>query len=102
MRMPYTEALMRSIPQLSAPSHSRIPAIPGRPPNPIELPQGCSFAPRCPYAQPRCHDEAPPLLPGPTAGHRFACWFPVGTPEGQDALARNSLRSLRDGDSDPT
>ncbi|MHB8594437.1 MAG: ABC transporter ATP-binding protein, partial [Acidimicrobiales bacterium] len=87
-RMPYTEALMRSIPRLKDPSHTRLRAIPGRPPDLAGKLSGCPFAPRCPYAQDRCRTEAPPMR---TAGpaHRFACWYPVGSPEGEQALARN-------------
>lgn len=87
-RMPYTEALLRSIPRLADPSHTRLRSIPGRPPDlSIESP-GCAFAPRCAYVQERCRHEAPPLR-GAGAGHRFACWFPVGSDEGTEALASN-------------
>jgi oligopeptide/dipeptide ABC transporter ATP-binding protein len=89
MKMPYTEALLRSAPRLSNPSHTRLPTIPGNPPNPTDLPSGCRFAARCTYAQPRCRQEEPPLRPASTPDHVYACWFPVGTPEGEDALARN-------------
>jgi oligopeptide/dipeptide ABC transporter ATP-binding protein len=87
-RMPYTEALLRSIPRLSEPSHTRLRAIPGRPPDLAALPRGCPFAPRCPYVQDRCRREIPPARTA-GAGHRFSCWYPVGSPEGEDALARN-------------
>jgi len=87
-RMPYTEALLRSIPKLADPSHTRLRVIPGRPPDLAAVPDGCRFAPRCPYAQDRCRQEAPPLRSaGP--GHFFACWIPVGSPESADALAAN-------------
>jgi peptide/nickel transport system ATP-binding protein len=89
MKMPYTEALLRSIPKIAEPSHTRLTAIPGRPPDLVELPTGCRFAARCAYAQDRCREEQPPLLPGTSPGHEFRCWFPVGTPEGDEALARN-------------
>jgi peptide/nickel transport system ATP-binding protein len=89
MRMPYTEALLKSIPRVTNPSHTRLQAIVGRPPDLVNLPKGCKFAPRCPYAQEKCLEEDPPLLPGPTPGHEFRCWFPVGTPEGTAALERN-------------
>lgn len=92
MKMPYTEALLGSIPRLSNPSHRRLHVIVGRPPDLTRLPEGCSFAPRCPYAQPRCLDEEPPLQEAADPGHRFACWYPVGTPEGADALARNQMQ----------
>jgi peptide/nickel transport system ATP-binding protein len=89
MRMPYTEALVRSIPKLADPSHTRLNVIPGRPPDLVNPPKGCNFSPRCPYAQDKCREEEPPLLPAPAVGHEFACWFPVGSPEGRAALERN-------------
>jgi len=89
VRMPYTEALLKSIPKLEQPSHTRLQIIGGRPPDLINPPPGCRFAPRCPYAQPKCRTEAPPLVEAETPGHRFRCWFPVGTEAGRDALARN-------------
>jgi peptide/nickel transport system ATP-binding protein len=89
MKMPYTEALLKSIPKLENRSHTRLDTITGRPPDLINPPTGCNFAPRCPYAQPKCHEEEPPLRTADAAGHEFACWFPVGTPEGAEALQRN-------------
>jgi peptide/nickel transport system ATP-binding protein len=89
MKMPYTEALLKSVPRLSDEIHARLHTIPGNPPNPAKLPPGCRFANRCPYAQPRCRREEPPLRAGATRGHVFACWYPVGTPEGEQALRQN-------------
>jgi oligopeptide/dipeptide ABC transporter ATP-binding protein len=76
VRMPYTEALLRSIPQLDQPRGSRLQAIPGRPPNLVRPPHGCRFAPRCPYAQDRCRAEAPPLVEE-EPGHAYRCWYPL-------------------------
>jgi peptide/nickel transport system ATP-binding protein len=92
MRMPYTEALVQSIPQITNHSHTRLNAIGGRPPDLVNLPTGCRFAERCRYAQEKCLDEMPPLIAAPSPGHEFRCWFPVGTPEGEEALARNIER----------
>ena len=89
VRHPYTEALLNSIPKLDQPSHSRLDAIEGRPPDLVHPPQGCRFAARCPYAQPRCREEMPPLIEHEESGHEFACFYPVGSPEGVEALARN-------------
>ena len=89
MHMPYTEALLRSIPRIEKPSHSRLKVIGGRPPDLINPPKGCNFSPRCPYAQPKCHEEEPPLTDAETPGHQFACWYPVGTPENKAAFERN-------------
>lgn len=91
-RMPYTEALMRSIPRLDAPSHTRLRAIPGRPPVLVNPPPGCRFSPRCAYAQERCLVEEPPLRQAEQPDHKYACWHPVGTAEAEDALARNLSR----------
>jgi peptide/nickel transport system ATP-binding protein len=85
MAMPYTEALLRSMPRLANPSHTRLQAIEGRPPDLITPPLGCPFAPRCPYAQAKCHAEKPALVPGKEPGHSYACWFPLKTGSGVGA-----------------
>lgn len=81
MKMPYTKSLMRSIPKLSDPSHTRLATIPGRPPDLVNPPLGCNFAPRCMYALPKCHVEEPPLTPTADPEHVYACWYPVGSRE---------------------
>ncbi|MFM7537980.1 MAG: ABC transporter ATP-binding protein [Acidimicrobiales bacterium] len=83
MKMPYTEALLRSIPRIEDHSHTRLQVIAGRPPALIDPPPGCRFAPRCPYAQERCTVEEPPLVEADTPGHFYACWYPVGSAEWQ-------------------
>jgi oligopeptide/dipeptide ABC transporter ATP-binding protein len=94
MRMPYTEALLKSAPRLSNPSHTRLHTIAGNPPNPANLPKGCRFAPRCPYVQPKCREEEPPLRAAEAPRHWFACWYPVGTPEGTRALEENQAAGV--------
>jgi peptide/nickel transport system ATP-binding protein len=94
VRMPYTQALMRSIPNMSAPSHTRLFTIPGRPPILINPPQGCRFSPRCFYAQDRCLVDEPVLTPSDQPGQEYACWYPVGTAEGAAALERNLSRGV--------
>ncbi len=89
MAMPYTEALLAAIPTAKHPSHKRLNAIGGRPPNMVHPPAGCRFAPRCKYVQPECIHSVPPLREGTTPGHRYRCFYPVGSPEGAEALARN-------------
>jgi peptide/nickel transport system ATP-binding protein len=76
-RMPYTRALLEGSPKVSNPSHTRLLAIPGRPPNLLNLPPGCAFAPRCGFATKRCHEERPELEPADEPGHTFACWNPL-------------------------
>jgi oligopeptide/dipeptide ABC transporter ATP-binding protein len=94
MKMPYTEALLKSIPKLEQPSHTRLEIIGGRPPDLINPPKGCKFSPRCPYAQDQCREEEPPLIEAEVAGHYYKCWFPVGTSEGMEALERNLAAGL--------
>ncbi len=77
VRMPYTEALLRSIPLLERPSHTPLQVIPGRPPDLVNPPTGCRFSPRCPYVQDQCRAQVPPLIDG-GRGHLYRCWFPVG------------------------
>jgi peptide/nickel transport system ATP-binding protein len=69
---PYTVGLLGSIPRLDL-EQSRLPAIEGLVPNPLERIAGCRFHPRCPFAIPRCREESPPLA---TLGveHASACW----------------------------
>jgi oligopeptide/dipeptide ABC transporter ATP-binding protein len=81
MLMPYTRALMGSIPRLDDSSHTRLAAIPGRPPDLHDPPSGCRFAARCAYARERCHVEEPPLVAATDPDHLYACWYPVGSPE---------------------
>ena len=78
MAMPYTEALLGSTPRLANPSHTRLAAIEGRPPDLVSPPPGCPFAPRCRYAQDLCRRAAPPLVAAEQPDHLFACWFPLG------------------------
>ncbi len=77
MKMPYTEALLNSIPRLDQASHTKLEIIGGRPPDLVNPPAGCNFAPRCKYAQNKCHEEPPPLTEASTPGHVYRCWYPV-------------------------
>jgi peptide/nickel transport system ATP-binding protein len=94
MKMPYTEALLESIPKLDRPSHTRLTAIEGRPPQLINPPAGCRFAPRCPYALERCRVDEPPLVEAETPGHVYACWYPVGSPEYLATKARLAVKAV--------
>jgi peptide/nickel transport system ATP-binding protein len=97
MKMPYTEALLASIPKLSNPSHTVLAAIPGRPPDLVNPPRGCNFAPRCQYVQPRCLEEEPPLAPAEDPGHRYRCWFPVGSEANVEIRARQAASTSTGG-----
>ncbi len=72
---PYTEGLMFSIPRLDMPVGTRLEAIPGSVPHPLDLPKGCKFAPRCKYATDRCREE-PPELSEVEPGHTVRCYYP--------------------------
>jgi len=61
MRHPYTKGLLHSIPQLQE-KRTRLNAIPGQVPNPLNLPVGCKFHPRCYLMIEDCKKEEPPLI----------------------------------------
>ena len=84
-RMPYTEALMKSAPLLSDPPHTKLDAIPGLPPNLLNVPDGCRFHERCPYTQDRCRQDLPQLTTEGDSEHLFACWHPLQTGTGATA-----------------
>ena len=89
MKMPYTEALLHSIPKLADKSHTRLNVISGRPPDLVNPPVGCRFSPRCPYVQERCRDEEPPLIATvEDPRHTYACWYPVGSPQYNETKER--------------
>lgn len=70
---PYTQGLLASLPQLAGDA-KRLPSIPGQVPNPLHMPPGCRFAPRCPHRFSRC-DEAEPALLEDEAGHSCRCFL---------------------------
>jgi oligopeptide/dipeptide ABC transporter ATP-binding protein len=77
MKMPYTEALLKSIPRLETPTGTRLPVIEGRLPDPTKNEPGCPFANRCAYVTDKCRAEKPPLTDGGN-NHFYRCWFPIG------------------------
>jgi oligopeptide/dipeptide ABC transporter ATP-binding protein len=70
---PYTHGLLRSVPDRRRP-RAALEAIKGQPPDPRELPSGCSFHPRCPLARDICRTEVPQLRPAGPA-RLSACHF---------------------------
>jgi peptide/nickel transport system ATP-binding protein len=58
---PYTRMLLDAIPDLAMTGRARIP-VAGEVPSPINPPPGCSFHPRCPFAEQRCKTERPELI----------------------------------------
>jgi oligopeptide/dipeptide ABC transporter ATP-binding protein len=80
---PYTEALLSSIPLLGMRYTTRLKAIRGIVPSPLDWPPGCRFAPRCDYVFDRCSRELPPL-------------FAVGTQESACWLCESGPRAVRE------
>jgi peptide/nickel transport system ATP-binding protein len=72
---PYTWGLLDSIPKVGVDS-DRLNPIKGTPPSLINVPSGCPFHPRCPYAFDRCPREVPPLYPA-DGFHASACHLPL-------------------------
>ncbi len=62
-RHPYTRGLLAAIPRLATPRKTRLTTIEGVVPTLRDLPAGCRFQNRCPYAEPRCAAAAPPWKP---------------------------------------
>ena len=71
-RHPYTIGLLRVVPRLDRLRGDRLETIEGLPPNFMNLPPGCRFAPRCPWQMPKCAEE--PGLDEVEPQHRVACW----------------------------
>ena len=74
-RHPYTEALLASLPERNA-GRRRLASLPGVVPGAFDRPAGCLLSPRCPYVQPRCRAERPPLFDIGTS--RARCFYPLG------------------------
>lgn len=70
---PYTNGLLRSIPQIDGERPERLFMIKGMVPLLSQIPKGCRFAPRCPYADERCREEMP-MLQETAPGHMVRCW----------------------------
>ena len=70
---PYTQGLLASVPRLDREESGILKAIPGNPPDLVELPRGCPFRPRCPHAFDRCAEHPP--LEDVGEGHLKRCWL---------------------------
>lgn len=73
---PYTEGLFGALPVMNE-DCERLTPIPGAMPDPVKVPLGCPFAPRCKYATDRCYEERPELREI-TRGHYVACHEKIG------------------------
>jgi oligopeptide/dipeptide ABC transporter ATP-binding protein len=73
---PYTVGLIQSVPLLEARKTRRLKSIPGFPPDLVNIPDGCPFAPRCVYKQEKCLQELPELQ-DIGGGRKVACHYPL-------------------------
>jgi peptide/nickel transport system ATP-binding protein len=91
MRMPYTRALLSATPSAKDPIHTRLTAIPGRPPDLVTPMTGCRFAARCARAQADCWEKEPSLRAGDVPGHEYRCWHPVDGPVTHAPTAESAM-----------
>ncbi|TCM97996.1 peptide/nickel transport system ATP-binding protein [Paenibacillus sp. BK033] len=71
---PYTEGLLNSVPGLDGARGEELYTIRGNIPGLSQLPEGCRFHPRCPYAKEICREKAPPAM-AVTEDHYASCWM---------------------------
>ncbi|SFT90809.1 ABC transporter ATP-binding protein [Sedimentitalea nanhaiensis] len=74
-RHPYTRSLIEAIPEIDPARMLPSAPLPGEPPSPVNLPEGCAFHPRCPLARSECRTAVPPFVGG---AHRAACILAPG------------------------
>ena len=85
----YTLGLLESVPRLDARTGRLIP-IEGTPPDLTNLPDGCSFAPRCRFATDQCREERPELIEY-APGHTVACWNSAAVEEEANTILTSAL-----------
>ncbi|GGM76783.1 peptide/nickel transport system ATP-binding protein [Halarchaeum rubridurum] len=74
---PYTSALLSAAPEKDPTSDRERVLLDGEPPDPVDIPNGCAFAPRCPEASAECRETEPTLDEAGDDAHSAACYFPV-------------------------
>jgi peptide/nickel transport system ATP-binding protein len=77
---PYTLGLLKSVPQIDGDDAERLYMIRGTVPNPLQLPQGCSFSDRCDYSSEVCRQRRPQMVS--VGGQEVCCHLYDGTEEG--------------------
>jgi len=73
---PYTVGLLHSIPRLNDQRGIKLNPIAGQPPDLLNPPAGCPYAPRCPKVQSKCRQERPELMPVGRGDQVAACFYP--------------------------
>ncbi len=81
---PYTQGLLSCIPRLDADRSAPLHVISGVVPSLSDIPSGCRFCTRCPYADDRCRAEEPPAVEA-APGHKVKCWRYTDTKQGVEA-----------------
>jgi oligopeptide/dipeptide ABC transporter ATP-binding protein len=84
---PYSYFLMEAIP-IPDPEYKKVPKLlSGDVPSPVNIPPGCRFNPRCPYATDKCRSGDLPFYPGSGGSyHRVACHYKIDFDSGSEAL----------------
>ena len=82
---PYTVGLLESIPRIDQERNERLHVIEGTVPNLLHLPEGCSFAARCPKVMDVCREKRP-VLADMGDGRKVSCWLHVD-PKGKEAVS---------------
>ncbi|NMB10879.1 MAG: ABC transporter ATP-binding protein [Firmicutes bacterium] len=88
---PYTKGLLKSVPRLDADEKRKLAVIDGQPPDLLDPPPGCAFAPRCELAMDICTQKMPELT-DVSSGHQAACWL-------KERRVREDIRVGTGGDS---
>lgn len=88
---PYTQGLIQSIPKLEGDRSDELHVIEGTVPSLTDIPQGCGFSTRCPYADELCRSSEPPMRTAHT-DHRVKCWHyeAISEPEGREKTVGTS------------
>ncbi|QLD88100.1 ABC transporter ATP-binding protein [Natronomonas salina] len=73
---PYTSSLLAAAPEKDPTADRTRVLLEGEPPDPVDLPSGCAFAPRCPKSEEKCWGVEPGLDEAGDPDHRAACYFP--------------------------
>ncbi|PJN51443.1 Oligopeptide transport ATP-binding protein OppD [Paenibacillus sp. GM2FR] len=89
---PYTQGLIQSIPKLEGDRRDPLHVIEGTVPSLTDIPQGCGFSTRCPYADELCRTSEPPMRMALT-DHRVKCWHyeAISEQEGRETTVGTSI-----------
>ncbi|WP_096437523.1 ABC transporter ATP-binding protein [Alteribacter populi] len=89
---PYTVGLLKSLPRHDIDQEGDLSTIKGMVPTPDAMPEGCRFAPRCPFASDICR-ESLPHLENEENGNQVRCWIHTDKWDGPEVNVRNDYES---------